>query len=310
MALMRQAFLWASRQRWIGDQFRRRRFAQIAVRRFMPGEDVQAALQAAQAFGPKGISTVLTQLGENITQLSEARAVADHYLHVLDRAATLAIDAQISIKLTQLGLDVSQDEAVKFVVAIVRRAAERKNFVWIDMEDSSYVDATLDLYRRVRAQHANVGVCLQAYLRRTPADLEALLPVSPSIRLVKGAYQEAAAVAFPSRAQVDAAYFRLARMLLEKVVGKNGSRVGFGTHDIRLLEQILLAAQSAGVRRDAFEIQMLYGIRRADQERFAAQGHRIRVLISYGSYWFPWYMRRLAERPANVWFVVRSMFSG
>ena len=310
MALMRQVFLWASRQGWIGNQFRRRRFAQIAVRRFMPGEEVEAALQAAQAFRPKGISTVLTQLGENITQLSEAQAVADHYLNVLDRAAPLGIDAQISIKLTQLGLDVSQDEAIKLVQAILRRAAERKNFVWIDMEDSSYTDRTLDLYRRVRAQHANVGVCLQAYLRRTAADLESLLPVSPSIRLVKGAYQETASVAFPSRAEVDAEYFKLGRRLLEKVAGKSGSRVGFGTHDMRLLGNLQQAAQSARVARDAFEIQMLYGIRRDDQERLAREGYRVRVLISYGSFWFPWYMRRLAERPANVWFVVRSMLGG
>ncbi|MBI4420398.1 MAG: proline dehydrogenase family protein [Gemmatimonadetes bacterium] len=307
---MRQLFLWASRQKWLGEQFRRRRFAQIAVRRFMPGEDVESALRAAQRMHPKGISTVLTQLGENITQLAEAKAVADHYLRVLDLIAQSGLDSQISIKLTQLGLDVSRDETVKLVLALVRRAAELKNFVWIDMEDSSYTDATLDLYRRVRAQHSNVGVCLQAYLRRTAADLDSLIPRSPSIRLVKGAYQEAAAVAFPSRAQVDAEYLALARTLLEKVAGRDGSRVGFGTHDVRLHDEVREVAHAAGVPREAFEIQMLYGIRRTDQERLAAEGYRVRDLISYGSYWFPWYMRRLAERPANVWFVVKSMLAG
>src|SRR5437899_9954355 len=310
MALMRQVFLWASRQAWLGDQFRRRRFAQVAVRRFMPGEEVGSALEAALAVRPKGISTVLTQLGENITQLSEAKEVADHYSGVLDRIGPLGLDCQISIKLTQLGLDVSRDEARQFVAALVKRAAELKNFVWIDMEDSSYVDATLDLYRRVRAEHQNVGVCLQAYLRRTAADLESLLAVGPSIRLVKGAYREPASVVFPKKSDVDVEYLKLARMLLKRVAGRPGTRVGFGTHDLRLVEQIVRDAQAAGVGKDAFELQMLFGIGREDQERLAARGYRVRVLISYGSYWFPWYMRRLAERPANVWFVVKSMLTG
>jgi proline dehydrogenase len=307
---MRQFFLWASRQQWIGEQFRRRRFAQIAVRRFMPGEDAESALQAAKAFTPRRIATVLTQLGENITELSEAKAVHDHYRDLLERIRPLGIDAQISIKPTQLGLDVSPEECRKLVLALVQRAGELGNFIWIDMEDSTYVDATLELYRAVRARYANVGVCLQAYLRRTPADLDALLPVKPSIRLVKGAYREGSAVAYPSRADVDAEYLKLAKTLIVKVAGRDGSRVGFGTHDVELLGQLQAAAEANRVARDAYEVQMLYGIRRDDQERFAREGYRVRVLISYGEYWFPWYMRRLAERPANVWFVLKSMVSG
>jgi proline dehydrogenase len=310
MALMRQFFLWASRQRWVGEQFRRRHFAQVAVRRFMPGEDPDSAIRAAQEFAPRRISTVLTQLGENISQLSEATAVHDHYQTVLERIRPLGIDSQISIKPTQLGLDVSRDECRRLVLALVKRASEAGNFVWIDMEDSSYVDATLDLYRALRSQHSNVGVCLQAYLRRTPADLDALVSVKPSIRLVKGAYRESPAVAFPSRSDVDAAYLTLAKTLLGKVAGRDGSRVGFGTHDVKLLTQVQAAAQAGGIQPEAYEVQMLYGIRREDQERFAREGYRVRVLISYGSYWFPWYMRRLAERPANVWFVMKSLVAG
>ncbi len=309
MALMRQMLLWASRQQWIGDQFRKRRFAQIAVRRFMPGEDADSALLAAKEMAPRNLPTVLTQLGENISQLSEAQAVHDHYIGVLNRIGPLAIDSQISIKPTQLGLDVSEPDCRKLVLSIVKRAAELKNFVWIDMEYSGYVGRTLDLYRAIRAQHANVGVCLQSYLRRTPADLEALLAVKPSIRLVKGAYKEPASEAYPEKSKVDAEYLRLAQILIEKVAGRDGSQVGFGTHDTRLVGEIQRYATTKGIAKTAYEVQMLFGIGRDNQERFAREGYKVRVLISYGSHWFPWYMRRLAERPANVWFVVKSMFS-
>src|SRR6185503_2243048 len=261
MALMRQMLLWASRQQWIGEQFRRRRFAQIAVRRFMPGEDAESALKAAQEFPARKMSTVLTQLGENITQLSEAKTVHDHYQGVLQRISTLSIDSEISVKPTQLGLDVSPAECTNFVIDLARQAAERRNFVWIDMEDSSYVDATLKLYRAVRAKHANIGVCLQSYLRRTPADLDALVPIKPSIRLVKGAYREPATVAYPSKSDVDAEYFKISQTLLEKVVGKDGCRVGFGTHDMNLVGRIQQAAESRKIPRNAYEVQMLYGIR-------------------------------------------------
>ena len=309
MALMRQMLLWASRQQWIGNQFRRRKFAQVAVRRFMPGEDAESALRAAQEINPRGMSTVLTQLGENITELSEAKAVHDHYQGVLERIGQLRVNCEISIKPTQLGLDVSPGECKNLVLDLVRQAGEKKNFVWIDMEDSSYVDRTLDLYRAVRAKYPNVGLCLQSYLRRTPADLDALVAAKPSIRLVKGAYKESPTVAFPAKSDVDEAYYKLSQTLLDKVAGRDGSRIGFGTHDAGLIGRIQQYAQSKGVARDAYEIQMLYGIGRDNQERFAREGSRVRILISYGAHWFPWYMRRLAERPANVWFVVKSMVS-
>ena len=308
MALMRQFFLWASRQRWLGQQMTRRAFARRAVMRFMPGEDADSALAAAKQLQPKRISTVLTQLGENISQLSEGQSVFQHYFDAFGRIAPTGLDAHISVKLTQLGLDVSRDETLKFVSALARRASETRNFLWIDMEDSSYVDRTLELYRAVRKQHPNVGVCLQAYLRRTAGDLDSLIPLGPSIRLVKGAYSEPASVVFATKREVDDEYLRLAQTLLKSVAGKGGSRVGFGTHDMALIGRIQQAAGALKASRDAFEVQMLYGIRRSDQERLAGEGYRVRVLISYGAYWFPWYMRRLAERPANVWFVVKSLF--
>jgi proline dehydrogenase len=181
--------------------------------------------------------------------------------------------------------------------------------LWIDMEDSSYVDRTLDLYRGLRAQgHGPVGLCLQAYLRRTPGDLRSLLPLKPAIRLVKGAYAESASVAFPAKRDTDLAYEHLARSLLDAAVREVAFPV-FGTHDTSLLARITRHARELGAKDGSWEIHMLFGIRAADQHALASAGRRVRTLISYGSRWFPWYMRRLAERPANVWFVVKSVLA-
>jgi proline dehydrogenase len=174
------------------------------------------------------------------------------------------------------------------------------------MEESRYVDVTLELYRRARAAGDAVGVCLQAYLRRTPADLQTLRPLAPAIRLVKGAYSEPADVALPRKRDVDAAYFALAEQLLAQAA-RGRARPVFGTHDIGLLTRIRARAAALGTAQSAFEVHMLYGIRAPEQRALARDGVRVRVLISYGSHWFPWYMRRLAERPANVWFVVRNL---
>jgi proline dehydrogenase len=282
----------------------RRAFARRAVKKFMPGEDAGAALDASQALAGDRIGVVVTQLGENLTTLAEADAVREHYLGVLDTIRARNLDAVISVKPTQLGLDLSSDACFANVDALVNRAGGA--MVWIDMEDSSYVDRTLELYRKLKAKHPNVGVCLQAYLRRTPADLDALLPIKPAIRLVKGAYAEPPHVAFPVKRDVDIAYYALAEMLL------SGAALGkalpvFGTHDMGLLDRIIDRATRFGVKDGGFEIHMLYGIRSADQRSLAGAGHRVRCLVSYGNAWFAWYMRRLAERPANVWFVVKSM---
>jgi proline dehydrogenase len=307
MSVMRSLLLWGSRNRWLEEQFRRRKFAKQAVARFMPGEAAEDALKASQAFLAKGIPTILTKLGENLTDLNEADAVTRHYLGVLDLIAERRLDTQISVKLTQLGLDLDREAARKNFAAIALRALERKNFVWIDMENSSYVDATLDLFRRTRATHSNVGVCLQSYLYRTPADFEALVSLAPAIRLVKGAYNESPSVAFPRKADTDAQFLSLAKRMLQADARKGSPPLGFGTHDMRLVALIAQHAESIGLKKNSYEVQMLYGIRAGEQERLVRQGHNVRVLISYGSAWFAWYMRRLAERPANVWFVLKAM---
>jgi proline dehydrogenase len=276
----------------------------------MPGEDVSHALEAARTLQENRIASILTQLGENVKDAGEAEAVTRHYLQVLERVDEQKLDAAISVKLTQLGLDLDADSCLANVQRLVERAKELGNFLWIDMEGTPYTDATLQLYRRVRAQHPNVGVCLQAYLYRTENDLADLLPLAPAIRLVKGAYNEPPELAYPRKKDVDENFFRLAQRLLDPEVRKAGTRAGFGTHDLRLIQKIEQVAQELGLRKEPVEFQLLYGIQRPEQVRLAQAGYRVRVLISYGSQWFPWFMRRLAERPANLSFVMRNLFSG
>ena len=276
----------------------------------MPGEDASQAFEAARALQDNRIATILTQLGENVKAAGEADAVTRHYLQVLDRVKEQKLDAVISVKLTQLGLDLNADSCFTNVQRLVERAKELGNFVWIDMEGSAYTDATLQLYRRVRAQHANVGVCVQSYLYRTEKDLADLLPIAPVIRLVKGAYREPPALAYPRKKDVDANYFRLGQRFLDPEVRKAGTRVGFATHDLRLIQKIEELAQQLRIPKESVEFQLLYGIQRPEQLRLAQAGYRVRVLISYGPQWFPWYMRRLAERPANLTFLMRNLFSG
>ncbi|HKW41104.1 MAG TPA: proline dehydrogenase family protein [Gemmatimonadales bacterium] len=308
MALARRLLLGASRSAWLARQLSRRGFVRRAVRRFMPGEDVDAALAASGQLAGAGIGTVLTQLGEQVTTSGAGAAVRDHYLDVLDRIRERRLPAEISVKLTHLGLDANPKACFQDLLALATRASEGQSFLWIDMEESRYVDVTLEMYHAVRTAHAGVGVCLQAYLRRTPADLGRLLPLSPAIRLVKGAYNEPPDVAFPRKRDVDAAYLTLAGSLLEGAAHA-GARPVFGTHDLALIARLRERALALGVAPGAYEVHMLYGIRAAQQRALVHDGVPVRVLISYGDHWFPWYMRRLAERPANVWFVVRHLLA-
>jgi len=311
MSLARRLLLRASRSPWLARTLRHRAFFGRAVRRFLPGEDLAAALDAAAALAQAGLGTVLTQLGEQVTSRDEAAAVRDHYLRVLDEIRRRELPAEISVKLTHLGLELNPRACLQHLLALAGRAAEARSFLWIDMEESRYVDATLELYRAVRAAHPAAGVCLQAYLRRTPADLEALAPLAPAIRLVKGAYNESPTAAFPKKRDVDAAYGVLGGRLLE-LAARGGARAVFGTHDLdliaRLSDRALALGLTGGDVAGGYGVHMLYGIRTAAQRTLTQEGVPVRVLVSYGAHWFPWYMRRLAERPANVWFVVRHLF--
>jgi proline dehydrogenase len=306
---MRRALLAGSQSRWLRERAMRRAFVRRAVSRFMPGEEVEDALRAAAVLRAAGMGAVLTRLGENVSREAEADEVAAHYLDLLERVRDGAGAIEISVKPTQLGLDLDEERGAARLLALVARAEETGGFVWIDMEQTAYTDATLRLCRRARERQGRVGVCLQSYLRRTPRDLEALLPTGAGVRLVKGAYNEPADRAFPRKADVDASYLALARRLLDAAARGSGARTVFGTHDRRLIDQIGRHADGAGLSPSACEFHLLYGIQRAEQERLVREGRSVRVLVSYGEYWFPWYMRRLAERPANVLFVARTLLA-
>ncbi len=308
-SLARSVLLRLSRSPWVADRVMTRPFARRAVRRFMPGEDVDDALAAAQALAGDRLGTILTKLGENLASPAEADAVRDHYLLVLDRIRERGLNAHVSVKPTQLGLDFSPDRCAEHLETLAAKAEATGSIFWIDMEDSSYVDRTLELYRRLKGRHPRIGLALQSYLRRTPQDLASLLPLNPIVRLVKGAYAEPAHVAFAAKRDTDLAYYDLAVELLT-AASKQGALPIFGTHDLGLVDRIVAKAAALGVRDDRYEIHMLYGIRIKAQRRLAAHGRTVKTLISYGSAWFPWYMRRLAERPANVWFVLKSMLPG
>jgi proline dehydrogenase len=306
MGFARSLLLKASRSQWLARQLRERRFFQRAVKRFMPGETLDDALEAAGQFAKASLGTVLTELGEQVTNRAEAAAVRDHYLGVFEKIQRRKLPAHVSVKLTHLGLEASKEGCIQDVLKLAARAEQARSFLWIDMEESRYVDATLEVYRRAKAEWPSVGVCLQAYLRRTAKDLDGLLAVAPAIRLVKGAYNEPPDVAFPKKSDVDENYRQLTDRLLAEAARQRAKPV-FGTHDLPLIAWIQKAAVAKRVDPSAYEFHMLYGIRAQEQRKLASGGAKVRVLISYGSAWFAWYMRRLAERPANVWFVLRNV---
>ena len=304
--MMRRVFLWAAKNQWLKERLPRMRFMRRAVRRFMPGETLDDALSAGVPLERLGITTMYTRLGENLDSLAEADAVVDHYHDVIDRIQSSGMKGEISVKPTQLGLDLDADACLAHLVALADHASKTGSYLWIDMEGSAYTESTIVLYERLRAVAPETGICLQAYLRRSAADIQRLLPLDPAIRLVKGAYDEPASIAFRDKSGVDASFAGLAIRFLLDGPGRP-IKLGLGTHDVGLIEQIAEQVGQAGIGRDGYEIQMLYGIREDQQKRLLKAGYRVRSLIAYGEHWYPWYMRRLAERPANVWFALRQI---
>lgn len=309
MSLLRSAILKASESAWLRERAPRYGFIRRSVERFMPGEHVDDALAVAKKLANEGLDTLLTHLGENVASREEAEGVTQHYLGVLDRIRSEGVPSEVSVKLTQLGLDIDKEFCFQNLTALIERSPSDKT-LWIDMEQSSYVDATLDLYSRARKTHRNTGICVQAYLRRTKKDVESLIAMGASVRLVKGAYKEPPEIAFPKKADVDENYFALAQTLLGAEARKAGVRAEIATHDRALIARLIRWADAEGIAKKQTEFAMLYGIQRAEQLRLAREGYRCCVLVSYGSFWFPWFMRRLAERPANLMFLLRNIFSG
>jgi proline dehydrogenase len=306
---MRSALLWMARNAWLQRAVPTWPFAQRAVHRFMPGERVGDAFGAADRLRGGGIGILFTRLGEDVDRPDEADEVRDHYLAVIDRDASVAHPRgpiEISIKPTQLGLDQDADACLARCHTIAERCATHGTWFWIDMEGSDHTEATVHLAEALMARHQNVGIALQAYLRRTAADIQRLLPHRPAIRLVKGAYDEPGSICYRSAAEVDANFLALA-VILAGLAARGEVRLALGTHDVALIEQIRTITEPMGVPVSALEVHMLYGIREPELRRLRDAGHPAFSLVAYGSAWYRWYMRRLAERPANVLFALRQL---
>jgi proline dehydrogenase len=274
--------------------------------RFVAGETVADAVRVLRGLNERGLYANTTLLGEGIRDEAEARAVSDGYVALVDRLVDEELRANVALKLTHLGLELGEDVAYENVRRIVQRAQERGTFIRIDMEQSSFVDATLRVYRRLREAGLDaVGTVLQSYLYRSENDLESLLPLQPNLRLVKGAYLEPPDVAYPKKSDVDAAYVRMLETML-----RAGGYTAIATHDEQIIEHTIRFADEHAVPKDAFELQMLYGVRPQLQLDLVRRGYKVRVATPYGPEWYPYLMRRLGERPANALFLVRNLLRG
>lgn len=309
--MMRALLLRLSRNGALQSAFSKYRFAQRAARRFIAGERLEEAIAVVRELNSKNILATLDHLGENTTNEREAMAAADEYLTILDTIAQTKVQSEVSLKLTQMGLDISFELCLQNMRRILERARAHNNFVCIDMESSAYTDRTLDIYERLRRDgFDNVGVVIQSYLRRSARDLERVIEWGAKVRLCKGAYQEPASIAFPSKRDVDAHYLKLLEMLFSPRAQEKGVYSAIATHDEKIIRWAIDYVQQRTIPKDRFEFQMLYGIRRDLQLKLAQQGYRMRVYVSYGTHWYPYFMRRLAERPANLLFLVKNLVKG
>lgn len=306
MPTLRSAFIALSQNRPLRRFFEHSAIGTRLNSRFIAGMKIEDALRVAEAVNRQGISVTLDSLGESVTSPTEAHKAADVYHQLLDSIAERGLDANISVKLTQMGLTQSPELAESIAADLVRHARSTQNFVRIDMEDSRLTQVTLDIVRRIHAQadlRGAVGIVIQAYLYRSQADVEQLLADGIRVRLCKGAYNEPPEVAFPRKAEVDANFLRLSAMLIESPIYH-----ALATHDETIVAAIKVHAAACAIDRSHFEFQMLYGVRRDLQRRLANDGYKVRVYVPFGSEWYPYFMRRLAERPANVLFLARNFF--
>ena len=303
--MTKSVFLYLSKSERFKNFLTRFNSFNNVTHRFVAGENLTDAVEAIRKLNRQRISASFDHLGESITAEEETQAEVDEYVHVLDSINETGLDSNVSVKLTQLGLDVSHELCHANTRKIVEAARRYQNFVRIDMEDSSKTDATIQVFKRLRAEFDNVGIVIQSYLYRSEKDIEDLLKLNARIRLCKGAYKEPPSVAFPNKADVDANFVKLTKLLLSSSIYH-----GIATHDQNMISATIQFAKEQAISSDKYEFQMLYGIRRDLQEKLVREGYRMRVYVPYGRYWYPYFMRRLAERPANIWFVLRNVIKG
>lgn len=304
--MLRAAFISLSESRSIRSAAEKTWIGQRVSRRFVAGTTVEEALAATQAMNQLGLGVSVDNLGENVTNADEARHSAQLYHQLLDQMSERQLNANVSLKLTHMGLDVDQAMAYEITSGVVQHAARLKSFVRVDMEGSPYTQRTLDFVHRLHSQPENagcVGAVIQSYLHRSEKDVEQLIADRIRVRLCKGAYQEPPEIAFENKADVDANYVKLMKMLL-----KSGVYHGIATHDEKMIRATIDFAQKEKIAASAFEFQMLYGVRRDLQLKLIKEGWRCRVYIPFGTEWYPYLMRRLAERPANAIFILKNLF--
>ncbi len=301
--MLRTLLLKLSESESLATWVTQNRVARRMSRRFVAGEALEEACAAARACNQAGMTASLDHLGENVTNREQALRAQQIYLQTFDRIRQEGLDSNVSLKLTQLGLDLDAEFCAVLLESIVRRAEEYGNFVRVDMESSAYTGRTIELCKRMRAKSTAVGTVIQAYLYRSEQDVRELMAIGCRIRLCKGAYQEPPDIAFPRKADVDANFVKLMKLLLS-----SGIYHAIATHDPRMLRATKEFVKEKGIRTDQFEFQMLYGIRPDLQKQLVEEGFRLRIYIPFGRDWFPYFMRRLAERPANVLFFIRNLF--
>ena len=303
----RSALIYLSRQEGLKEFAARFRPFKRLTTRFVAGENIDEAVAAIRELNAEHCSASFDHLNESVANPAEAEAEVAEYQHILKQIDETGIDSNVSIKLTQFGLALDPELAYKNARAVVADAARRGNFVRVDMEGSDFTQATIDIFKRLRAEFGlnDVGIVLQSYLRRTYQDAQELVKLPARIRICKGAYNEPPEVAFPDKKHTDENYVRVMQLLLS-----SGVYHGIATHDPQMIDATVAYAQKQGIGKEAFEFQMLYGIRRDLQRQLAKDGYNVRVYVPYGKHWYPYFMRRLAERPANIWFVLKNMLKG
>jgi proline dehydrogenase len=303
--LTRSALLYLARQEKLKDFAARFSLFRNLTTRFIAGENIDAAVAAIRELNAHGCSASFDHLNESVGSVAETEAEFEEYLNVLAKIDESGINSNVSIKLTQFGLDIDPELAYRNARRVVEDAARRGNFVRVDMEGSNVTQITIDIFKRLRSEFGlnDVGIVLQSYLRRTFDDAQELLQIPARIRICKGAYNEPPEVAFPNKKDVDENYIRVMKLLLS-----SGTYHGIATHDPNMINATIRYAREQGIGKDAFEFQMLYGIRRNLQEQLAKDGYNMRVYVPYGKHWYPYFMRRLAERPANIWFVMKNLW--
>jgi len=303
----RSALIYLSRHEGLKDFAARFRLFKKLTTRFVAGETIDEAVAAIRELNADGCSASFDHLNESVANPAEAEAEVQEYLEILARIDETGINSNVSIKLTQFGLELDPELAYKNARAVVVEAAGRGNFVRVDMEASSVTQQTIDIFKRLRAEFElnDVGIVLQSYLRRTHKDAEELVKLPARIRICKGAYNEPPEVAFPNKKDTDENYIRVMQLLLS-----SGVYHGIATHDPKMIEATIDFAKRQGIGKEAFEFQMLYGVRRDLQRQLAKDGYNMRVYVPYGKHWYPYFMRRLAERPANIWFVLKNVLKG